>query len=177
MEIMKDIKNIDSKDINKETKDDGLVHFSYGDISFTKSSIPGFIIEGLIGQCITQVYQQLGYTNELQNNKKVKSEEVVKSIKALCVIAYEEADNVLDLTKEMKDATLKPKHKAFRNITKSFIERLRKEEKKLLKAKNRNNTAVVNSVKTIIDWLKSTTIVMSSYSDIKDIQKEQKEWL
>lgn len=155
----------------------GLVKFSDSNISFQDSSVPGFIIEGLIGTAITQVYQQFSYFNELYTNPKhEKHGDWLVNGQALCIVAYEEAKQTMDCLDNMKDATLAPKHKAYKKITKNFLKNLEGLEKKTRKAKRKDNQSFINSIANIADWLQSTTIVMSSYSDIKDIKAEASSW-
>ena len=159
--------------MGKET----LVKVEHTDIKFKPGSVPGFMIEGLIGQAITQVYQQFNYFNELYTDvKHERHKDWLVNGKALCLIAYAEAKQTIDCLEDMKDATLKPKHKAYREITQSFLDKQKKLEKKTATAKRRNNKSFINSIANIADWLNSTTVVMSSYSDIKDIRNEAKSW-
>jgi hypothetical protein len=76
----------------------------------------------------------------------------------------------------MKDATLRPKHRVYRQITKEFLKRQEKLEKKTRTAKRRNNKSFVKSISNIAEWLNSTTIVMSSYTDTKAAREEEKLW-
>jgi hypothetical protein len=165
------------------TRDDSLaehktsIKVEGSEISFTEDSVPGFMIEGLIGQAITQVFQQLTYFNELYTDKDhEKHSDWLVNGKALCLIAYAEAEQVLDCMSPMKDATLRPAHRAFRKITTEFIKDQRKLEKKTALAKRRNNKSFVSSINNIARWLTSTTVVMSSYSKPKDIQLEVWSW-
>jgi len=156
---------------------EAMVKVEHTDIKFKSGSVPGFMIEGLIGQAITQVYQQFNYFNELYTDPKHERHKFwLENGKALCLIAYAEAKQTIDCLEDMKDATLKPKHRAYREITTEFLKRQDKLEKKTASAKRRNNKSFVKSIANIADWLQSTTVVMSSYSDIKDIRNEAKSW-
>ena len=156
---------------------ESMVKVEHTDIKFKPGSVPGFMIEGLIGQAITQVYQQFNYFNELYTDvKHERHKDWLVNGKALCIIAYEEAKQTIDCLEEMQDATLRPKHKAYRQITTEFLKKQEKLEKKTRLAKRRNNKSFITSIANIADWLNSTTVVMSSYSDIKDIRNEVKAW-
>ena len=154
-----------------------VIKIEGSEISFTDNSVPGFMIEGLIGQAITQVFQQLTYFNELYTDKKhEKHSDWLVNGKALCLIAYAEAEQVLDCMSPMKEATLRPAHRAFRKITTQFITEQKKLEKKTSLAKRKNNKSFVTSIGNIAKWLTSSTVVMSSYSKPKDIQQEVRSW-
>ena len=156
---------------------ENMVIVEGSEIAFKPGSVPGFMIEGLIGSAITQVYQQFNYFNELYTNPEhEKHSDWLVNGQALCIVAYEEAKQTIDCLADMKDATLKPKHKAYRKITETFLKKQEKLEKKTRQAKRKNNQAFIGSIANIADWLQSTTIVMSSYSDIKDIKEETKLW-
>jgi len=155
----------------------GQVKVEGSEIVFKSGSVPGFMIEGMIGQAITQVYQQFDYFNRLYTDPKHERHKFwLENGKALCLIAYAEAKQTIECLEDMKDATLKPKHRAYREITQSFLDKQKKLEKKTSTAKRRNNKAFVSSIANIADWLNSTTVVMSSYSDVKDIRNEAKSW-
>jgi hypothetical protein len=130
----------------------------------------------MLGDCITTVYAQLDYFQKLREPEHPKHKELVTTCKGLALIAFEEAQQSIECLKNMKDTSLKPKHRAYRVITKEFLVRLKKEEKKLTKAKRRDNLALMRVVKHIVDWLQSTTLVMSSYADKKDIKAEAALW-
>lgn len=145
-------------------------------ITFTDNSVPGFVIEGMLGACITTVFAQLDYFNKLRDKKHPKHKELVQTCKGLALISWEEAQQSLECLKNMKDSSLKPKHRAYRTITKEFLVKLKAEEKKLGKAKRKDNLALMRAVKHITNWLNSTTIVMSSYADKNDIKEETALW-
>ena len=146
-------------------------------ISFKEGSVPKFIVEGLIGSAITQVFQQFSYFTELYlNPKHEKHSDWLVNGQALCIVAYEEAKQTIDCLAEMQDATLAPKHKAYRKITLAFLEKQEALEKKTRTAKSKTNKSFVGSIDNISQWLQSTTIVMSSYTDKKDIWAEVKLW-
>lgn len=156
---------------------ENMVSVENSDIKFKAGSVPAFMIEGLIGTAITQVYQQFNYFNELYTDvKHERHKDWLVNGKALCIVAYEEAKQTIDCLEEMKDATLRPKHRAYRQITKEFLKRQEKLEKKTRTAKRRNNKSFVKSISNIAEWLNSTTIVMSSYTDTKAAREEAKLW-
>jgi len=139
---------------------------------FTEDSVPSFFIEGLVGGAITQIYQQLTYVSEISKNKNhERHSDLIKETQALCIIAFQESQQVVDLLKDMKDATLSPRHKAFRKITKTFIERLKEKEDAFMKAETVGDRAVISSVKDIMDWLTTATEMLDSRVKVKDIKK------
>jgi len=153
-------------------EEDEKVTFEGTDISFSPASVPGFMIEGLIGTAITQVFQQLNHFRDEHTTKG----DVVKGCKALAVIAYNEAEQVVKLMEPMKDATLRPSHRAVRSITTQFLRKLEKGEKKLRTAKRRDNRAIATTTQDITNWLRDTTVVMSSYTKTKELNGIVKEW-
>jgi len=156
---------------------ENMVSIDHSDIKFNTASVPAFMIEGLIGSAITQVYQQFNYFNELYTDPKhERHKEWLVNGQALCIVAYEEAKQTLDCMEEMKDATLRPAHVAYRNITEQFIKRQEKLEKKTRTAKYRNNQSFIKSIANIAEWLQSTTIVMSSYTNTKEARAEARSW-
>lgn len=161
-----------------ELVDDKQVKFFGNELGFSTNSVPAFIIEGMIGEAITQVFQQVNYFNELYSDKNhPKHFEWVLQMKSLSVIAYKEAEQVVDCLKDMKDATLSPKHRAIRSITKTFLSRLEEREQEMLTATEENHDPVfTEAMKLILEWLKSSTIILSSYTDNKDIHKHTRKW-
>ena len=145
-------------------------------ITFTTNSVPKFIIEGMLGGCITTVFAQLDYFNKRRDKDHPKHKELVVTCKSLALIAWDEAQQSVDCLEEMKDTSLCSKHRAYRTITKQFLLDLKKEEKKLTQAKRKDNKALMRTVKHITSWLNSTTLVMSSYADKKDIKAEAARW-
>jgi hypothetical protein len=169
----------ESENVGEPGPNSGLVKFAYSekDIGFSEDSVPGFIIEGLVGGAITQVFQQLNFFNELWSDPKhEKHSHALVQAQALCIIAYKEAEQTVELMKPMKDATIAPKFRDYRKITQAFLNDLDKREKAMRKAKVVRNKAVVESVEAVTKWLSSATIVLSSYSKAKDRKAEVKQW-
>lgn len=161
-----------------ELVDDKQVKFFGNELGFSTNSVPAFIVEGMLGEAITQVFQQVNYFNELYSDKNhPKHFEWVLQMKSLSVIAYKEAEQVVECLKDMKDATLSPKHRAIRSITKTLLSRMEEREQEMLIATEENHDPVFTDVmKLILEWLKSSTIILSSYTKNKDIAKYTRKW-
>lgn len=147
------------------------------DISFTSNSVPAFIIEGMLGEAVTAVFKQVNYFNELYNDANhPKHSEWVLQMKSLSVIAFSEAEQIVYCLKDMKDATLQPKHKAVRKVTKLFLDRLKEREQDISSADENNDQAFTDAMKLILEWLKTTTIILSTYTKNKEVNDHVKEW-
>jgi hypothetical protein len=147
------------------------------EISFTTDSVPAFIIEGMVGEAVTAIFQQVNYFNELFTNKEhPKHNEWVINMKSLCAIAFAETEQVIWCLRDMKDATLSPRHKAIRNITKKVVDELQANHEAILASDENNDQAFTDAMALILKWLKSSTLILSSYTKQKDITAIVKDW-
>lgn len=147
------------------------------EISFTTDSVPAFIIEGMVGEAVTAIFQQVNYFNELFTNKEhPKHNEWVINMKSLCAIAFAEAEQLVWCLRDMKDATLSPRHKAMRNISQKLVDKLHANHEAILASDENNDQAFTDAMSLILKWLQSSTLILSSYTKQKEITAIMKDW-
>lgn len=129
-------------------------------VSLTTTSVPKFIIEGLIGEKITEIFKSIEVLNygSAEENIDAKS---LDNAKATIAVAKLELEEFIDLLKDMKDASMTPRHKAVRKLAKSTLNYIMKNADEINTAETQDDKVIVESIKKIIKFITTATETMS----------------
>lgn len=129
-------------------------------VEITTTSVPKFLIEGLIGEKITEIFKSI----EVLNNGSAEEKLDAKSLdnaKATIAVAKLELEEFVDLLKDMKDASMTPRHKAVRKLAKSTVNFIMKNADEINSAETPDDKVIVESIKKIIKFITTATETMS----------------
>lgn len=129
-------------------------------VSLSTNSVPKFIIEGLIGEKVTEIFKSIEVLNTGSEIDKIEAKSL-DNAKATIAIAKLELEELVDLLKDMKDATLTPRHKAVRKLAKSTVNYIMKNADEINSAETPDDKIIVDTVKKIIKFLVTSTETMS----------------
>lgn len=139
----------------------GTIKLSEDDkVSLSTSSVPKFIIEGLIGEKITEIFKSIEVLNTGSELDKLQAKSL-DNARATIAIAKLELEELVDLLKDMKDATMTPRHKAVRKLAKGVVSFIVKNADEINTAETPDDKVIVDSIKKIIKFLTTATETMS----------------
>lgn len=124
------------------------------------NSVPKFIIEGLIGEKITEIYKSVEVLNFGSEQEKLEAKSL-DNVKATIVVAKLELEELIILLKDMQDATMTPRHKAVRKLAKQTLEVITDRADQIKRAKSPDNQSILDAVNSILSFLVEGTKIMS----------------
>ena len=127
------------------------------------NSVPKFIIEGLIGEKITEIYKSVEVLNYGSEQEKLEAKSL-DNAKATIAIAKLELEELVELLKDMQDATMTPRHRAVRKLAKRTTDYITNRADSINRAKTPDNKTIVACIKTIINFIVEATKTMSDSS-------------
>lgn len=143
----------------------GTIKLSEDDkVSLSTNSVPKFIIEGLIGEKITEIFKSIEVLNTGSELDKLEAKSL-DNARATIAIAKLELEELVDLLKDMKDATMTPRHKAVRKLAKSVVNFIVKNADEINTAETPDDKVIVDSIKKIIKFLTTATETMSDITN------------
>ena len=143
----------------------GTIKLSENDnVSLSTSSVPKFIIEGLIGEKVTEIFKSIEVLNVGSELDKLEAKSL-DNAKATIAVAKLELEELVDLLKDMKDATLTPRHKAVRKLAKSTVNYIMKNADEINSAETPDDKVIVDCMKKIIKFVVEATQTMSDMTN------------
>jgi hypothetical protein len=124
------------------------------------NSVPKFIIEGLIGEKITEIYKSVEVLNYGSEQEKLEAKGL-DNVKATIAVAKLELEELIILLKDMQDATMTPRHRAVRKLAKETLEVITDRADQIKKARSPNNKDILDAVTSILKFLTEGTKAMS----------------
>lgn len=129
-------------------------------VEITTTSVPKFLIEGLIGEKITEIFKSIEVLNYGSAEEKLDAKSL-DNAKATIAVAKLELEEFVDLLKDMKDASMTPRHKAVRKLAKSTVNYIMKNADEINSAETPDDKVIVESIKKIIKFITTATETMS----------------
>jgi len=135
----------------------------YGDengVELSTASVPKFIIEGLIGEKVTEIFKSIEVLNTGSDVEKLEAKSL-DNAKATIAIAKLELEELVELLKDMKDATMTPRHRAVRKLAKLTTNFITKRADEINTAETQDDKVIVDCIKKVIKFVSEATATMS----------------
>lgn len=148
---------------------------------FTSTSVPAYVIEGLIGEKVAEIFKSVDVLKNGDEFEKLEPMDLRNS-KATIATAKLELQELYDCLKDMNLTSLNPRHRFVKRFSTVFLKKIDKLADSIQEAESPDDPAIVESVKHIINWLSTTVMVMSDHKGktanqyLKDHKHEWKEY-
>jgi hypothetical protein len=133
---------------------------------WTQNSVPAGVIEGTIGMSLTEVFKSFGALKGDYGESKTMKSYGVKNTKATIKIAVDELHNVWQVTSEMNDATLAPRHRFAKYRVLQFLQSVERLQDEIKSARYKSSPVLVKGLQLCTEVVSDIGTVMAEKDNV-----------
>lgn len=138
---------------------------------WTQNSVPAGVIEGTIGMSLSEVFKSFGALRGDYGESKTMKSYGVRNAKATIRIAVDELHNVWQVTSEMNDATLAPRHRFAKYRVLQFLQSVEAIQDDIKSARYKSSPVLVEGLQLCTQAVAEIGTVMAETNNKLAIQE------